>query len=214
MRTYQPNHIKKTCFAFLWAVFLNFEGNCANEEDAKLAAMELGSAKKDRSAKVDMPMENMLKDLVRDEISESTRKAIPNMTGFLSLSLGSISFLGSLSAEAVKVIGTTGSCINILGATSNIYNWYKDNGSMEPGWHKLAHGTLNGLVVLSNLGSASLGFTSVYSDDPYTKNACGVASLVVGASGLFFKGIDLFLTKSPADNHKCKMERRRSGINS
>ena len=199
----------RVLFTLLCAVSMNFEGVCAGNtpiDDMELVVNK--SAVMPRSLGVGA--DDIDKAIRRKVISESTRKAIPNMTGFASLSLGSISFLGSISGECIKALGITGSCINLLGATSNLYNWYTDRNSIEPGWHRLAHSTLNGLVVLSNVASASLGFTSVYSSDPYEKNACGVASLVVGASGLFFKGIDLFLTTSPTDDHKCKLARQRS----
>lgn len=200
----------KILLTFLCAISLNFDGNCAE----KMEDVELGVVKK----KMVTPLgviesvftEDMHKALRREIVSESTRKAIPNMTGFISLMCGDLTVLESLSVEGIKVIGTTGCCINLLGAASNLYNWYKDRDGIKG----VAHNTLNGLVVLSNVASASLGFASLYgTNDPYEKNACGVASLIVGASGLFFKGIDLFLTTSPADDHKCKMARRNSSTN-
>ncbi len=197
----------KVFFTLLCGISLNFEGNCAE----KVEDIELGAATGKRavsSGNTEIAGVDDIEKVIRQQtIRENTRKAIPNMTGFASLMLGSLSFLRSISGECVKALGTTGSCINLIGASSNLYNWYTD----RDGINGVVHNTLNGLVVLSNVASASLGFASIYgTDDPYEKNACGVASLVVGASGLFFKGIDLFLTTSPADDHKCKMARQRT----
>jgi hypothetical protein len=205
MKTYKMSNINKVFLTLLCAFFLNFKGECA--EDIEMAKFH----EKNVSPSVDRVFGEDLEKIISCEVlSESTRKAIPNMTGFISLMCGDLTFLQSLSVEGVKAIGTTGCCINLLGAVSNLYNWYKDRDGIKG----VAHNALNGLIILSNVTSASLGFASLYgTEDPYEQNALGVASLVVGASGLFFKGIDLFLTESPSETHRCKMARRNSSTN-
>jgi hypothetical protein len=139
-----------------------------------------------------------------DERSSSyVRNALPNIAGFTALSLGAISSLDSLSAESSESVSICGGCINVVGAFINVYNWHKDRELIKGGLRK----TFNGLIVLSNLTSAALSFACASSDTLHERNIFGVASLVAGASGLFFKGLDLYFTESPDDN-KNKLESR------
>ena len=126
---------------------------------------------------------------------------MPNIFGWASLSLGSSGFLKAVTTQGGNAIGIVGSSCNIAGALLNSYNWYIDREHIKG----FTHNALNGMVVLTNLGSASLGFASVSSDNPNEKNAYGVASLIIGASGLLFKGIDLFLMPTPQEEHRLKM---------
>lgn len=136
-----------------------------------------------------------------ETVKSNTRKAMPNILGFSSLSLGASGFLKSATTQAGNIIGLTGSSINVVGALLNTYNWYVDREHING----FVHNTLNGMVVASNLASAGLGYASVNSDDPVEKNALGVASLIAGASGLLFKGIDLFFMPSPKHEYDHKV---------
>lgn len=120
-------------------------------------------------------------DLI-DTVKSNTRKAMPNIFGWASLSLGSSGFLKAVTTQGGNAIGIVGSSCNIAGALLNSYNWYIDREHIKG----FTHNALNGMVVLTNLGSASLGFASVSSDNPNEKNAYGVASLIIGASGLLY----------------------------
>lgn len=175
---------KKVVFVFLLAFLLNFKVECS----------DIDSGCCDQ-------------DLV-DTLKANTRKAMPNIFGFLSLSLGSSSFLKSVSTQAGQAIGLTGSSIGMASVLLNIYNFYIDIDQIKGFTHK----SLNTLSILSNLASASLGYASVGCTDPDDKNALGVASLIAGASGLLFKGIDLFFMTSPQHDYKhrkaCRLARQ------
>lgn len=175
---------KKVVFVFLLAFLLNFKVECS----------DIDSGCCDQ-------------DLV-DTLKSNTRKATPNILGFLSLSLGSSGFLKSVTTHGGNIIGLTGSSINVVAALLNAYNCYLDREQITG----FTHRSLNGMVILSNFASAALGYASVGSDDPYYKNALGVASLITGASGLLFKGIDLFFMTPPQHDYKhrkaCRLARQ------
>ena len=174
MKTNKLNYVNKLGLTLLCAFFLNAKGIAAESTCCD-------------------------QDLL-DTVKSNTRKAMPNIFGWASLSLGSSSFLKAVTTQAGNAIGIAGSSCNVAGALLNTYNWYVDREHIKG----FAHNALNGMVVLTNIGSASLGFASVNSDNPDEKNAFGVASLIIGASGLLFKGIDLFLMPTPQEDLRLK----------
>lgn len=136
-----------------------------------------------------------------DAAKANSRKALPSFLSCIALSLGSADRL----LEVSDSIGFIGATFNLSSSILNTYNWYIDRDSIKG----FAHHTLNGLSSTSNFASSLLAYFSAISTDAKQKNAYGAASSILGAFGLFFKGIDLFLTTTPVEDYHCRKEKTR-----
>ena len=167
MKNNKSNYVTKIFFTLLCAITLNFDGVCMEEPNT----------------------------FYQDMLSTNGRKVISASLNFSSSVLGLVASWETLNGESSEGVKIANACTSLGAAALKSYNWYID--WKDDGIRGVPHQILNVLSLGCNITSATLSIMSAASDDPYQKNLYNFVSSVTNVSGLFLKGIDLFLTPSP-----------------